>query len=1122
MYILLVAVTFACVCSYAQGNPFLKKEIIKPIISPLGAPDTLELGAPLEPGKSFFHVKQYSLQNGLFTHEVAQVCLDDLKRVWFISFTAGLGCIDGRHVYRYSIKQGLGDRFRHLTRTSNGDLWIGTNGYGLFRITQGEVHHYNIDVLPDVHMGKIVENADGSIWTTTAFGGVIRINGDTMWTIRDTLGFVNTRSAAVMEDSRGVIWTSGVAGVQVIDGGKLYKNEELKSRGGGRTIAEDREGSIWMSIRDKGVFIFEKGNYKNPEQVDIGENKDVNLIRQEEDGNVWLQKWNGLMYGNRNGFTELPSEVFLGDRSHIAGYQLKDGQLWVCIDQSISYVHDWAFSVPKEAHKAQYIRMSQAPNGDVWLGFKQGEVGFRQVGYDKNLDVIGLCDDERVRRQGFDDQGVRWGVLNDLSIGYFEDCNFRHVTSMTDDDKASYSFVRAGGYLWIPGKENLYLFKGKKLYKKVKGRGEHIAEGPDGNVFVILDGRLSRFDGKRWVDFEHMLPEHVRSTRVMRPDHQNRLFVGTWGAFVFEVVGDTILQRATETPTHIVRRMYKGSGSRLWICGQGTGLSLYNGKAFVGIGDLNHNISNDCWYVSEDSKKRIWIGTNEGYYRLDPKDVNDIVINSKEDVFKKYTIKSFRQQFDLFSLSENRLKTFVDVDCRALNHIWLASVKGAMLYNVSNEVRDTTPPSIFLTDVRIGRNVVKWDTIGYEGILWDGLVGRFRLPDQLVLSYANNHVTFDFGGLDWYQLEELRFEYYLEGLEDFWNLPSGLHEADYNNLPAGKYIFHLRSVNSAGLTSEEITYSFSIEAPFWQTWWFYLLLTIAGALVVIALIRARTKALLAKQVILEQIVSERTEELRHEKEIVEEKNKEIIDSINYAKRLQDAIIPSDKEFSNAFPDAFVLYRPKDIVAGDFYWMHREADRTLFAVADCTGHGVPGAIVSVVCSNALNRTVEEFGITEPGKILDRARELIQASFETSAGEVKDGMDVCLIAYNHETGKVSYAGANNPLWLYNPASGELQEYKATKQPVGFVDKPRPFESHTLSPQPGEVLYLFSDGYADQFGGERGKKFKSSNMKKLLGSVCDLPMGEQLRTLTIQFDEWKGNLEQLDDVCLVGIRV
>ncbi|MBW6484032.1 MAG: SpoIIE family protein phosphatase [Vicingaceae bacterium] len=267
------------------------------------------------------------------------------------------------------------------------------------------------------------------------------------------------------------------------------------------------------------------------------------------------------------------------------------------------------------------------------------------------------------------------------------------------------------------------------------------------------------------------------------------------------------------------------------------------------------------------------------------------------------------------------------------------------------------------------------------------------------------------------------------------------------------------------------------------------------------------------------IIEEKEQETNLQKQIIEEKHKEITDSIQYAKRIQSAILPSKKLVDKYLPDSFILYKPKDIVAGDFYWMEA-ASVILFAAADCTGHGVPGAMVSVVCNNGLNRSVREYGLTDPGKILDKTREIVIAEFEKSEEQVQDGMDIALCSL--EGNKLQYAGANNPLWIIRKGSTEVEEIKANKQPIGKFDNPEPYTTHNITLEKGDTIYIFSDGYVDQFGGDKNKKFKAANFKKLLLTIQNETIEKQKELIDQAFEEWKGSLEQIDDVCVIGVRI
>lgn len=297
---------------------------------------------------------------------------------------------------------------------------------------------------------------------------------------------------------------------------------------------------------------------------------------------------------------------------------------------------------------------------------------------------------------------------------------------------------------------------------------------------------------------------------------------------------------------------------------------------------------------------------------------------------------------------------------------------------------------------------------------------------------------------------------------------------------------------------------------------------------------------------MENQVKIRTAEVVRQKEIIEEKNKDITDSIQYAQRIQNVILPPITEFQDNFVESFVLFRPRDIVSGDFYWIEEVDDKIYFSVVDCTGHGVPGALVSVVGANSLNRCLMEFELTDPGDILNKLSELVKETFDKTDSNVRDGMDMALCCIDKNTREMTFAGAYNPLWIIREgdvhAKKEFEEFnviekknktfievKSNKRPIGYSYRSEPFTTTKLKLKENDMIYLFSDGYADQFGGtdeeliaRGGKKFKTINFKELLLTISDRPLDDQLDIIEETFDTWKGELPQVDDVCVIGVRI
>jgi serine phosphatase RsbU (regulator of sigma subunit) len=288
---------------------------------------------------------------------------------------------------------------------------------------------------------------------------------------------------------------------------------------------------------------------------------------------------------------------------------------------------------------------------------------------------------------------------------------------------------------------------------------------------------------------------------------------------------------------------------------------------------------------------------------------------------------------------------------------------------------------------------------------------------------------------------------------------------------------------------------------------------------------------------LNKTINEQKEEVEIKSLKLEDALVNIQDSLEYSKLIQNAMLPDREELAESFDQHFVFYRPKDIVSGDFYWFYRAGSKSIIAVGDCTGHGVPGALVSMVCHDALNKVVIDRGVTAPAQILDEVREIVMTTFKKRSLNLNDGMDIALCCI--EDKKLTFSGANNPLWIFRSldskvpefnekckhteiANSRLIELKANKQPIGHYHNPFPFTQTVIELLKGDGLYLFSDGYADQFGGDKGKKLKVANFKMILAKCQGLELSDQAIHISSVFDQWKAQIEQLDDVCVIGVRL
>lgn len=461
---------------------------------------------------------------------------------------------------------------------------------------------------------------------------------------------------------------------------------------------------------------------------------------------------------------------------------------------------------------------------------------------------------------------------------------------------------------------------------------------------------------------------------------------------------------------------------------------------------------------------------------------------------------------------------------------WIGTSDGLIRYNEINDKNYSTVFSGLIRKVTLMDN----DSVIFRGTNFE-TVPVFKVtvnqPEILipVLPYSKNSVRIEFAAPFYEYPESISFSYKLEGYESRWAQWTKENYQEYTNLREGDYTFVVKGRNVYGTESTQAQYSFRVLAPWYRSAAAYVFYVISAIALIILTAFLYSYRLKLENIRLEGIVAERTSEVVKQKNEIEQKNivleyqkKEIEDSIRYARRIQTAVIPSEKDCLDHFTESFVFFRPLNIVSGDFYWISRVDNKIIFTAADCTGHGVPGAIMSMLGVAFLNEIVNKDHITEPDTILNNLRDKVIHALQQQgiSGEARDGMDIALVCIDEQDKRLQYAGAYNPLIMIR--NGEIIETGGDKMPIGIYEKMNPFTKHEIQLQSGDVLYMTSDGYEDQFGGPDGKKFKSKKFKELLLEIHKYPMKNQKEIIEKRFDEWKGELNQVDDIVVTGIAI
>lgn len=389
------------------------------------------------------------------------------------------------------------------------------------------------------------------------------------------------------------------------------------------------------------------------------------------------------------------------------------------------------------------------------------------------------------------------------------------------------------------------------------------------------------------------------------------------------------------------------------------------------------------------------------------------------------------------------------------------------------------------------------------------------------IQYKWNDISFFYAGFSYEKAIDNEYSFYLEGYDEDFSTWSKESKKEYTNLPEGEYTFHVKCRNIYGETSPESSYSFIIMAPWYRTIWAYIVFTILIAGSIFLIVRLNSMRLRKANIRLEKTVEERTAVIAHQK-------KEITDSIEYAGKIQKSVLPSKENLSHIIPNHFILNLPKDIVSGDFYWTGQQENAICFCVADCTGHGVPGAFMSMLGISSLNQLLAKLPNASPDIYLNELRKIIIESLHQKgeSGENADGMDMAFCRYFPDSRKIEFAGAHNPMHIVR--NGESHIIKGDKMPVGvYHNNNEPFTLHKFIGNKEDMLYLYSDGFADQFGGEKGKKYMSKRFREFLESVSSASCDEQREKLKKEYQNWisREDMEdwpRMDDVMVMGLRL
>ena len=1105
---------------------------------------------PLKAQQDDLDFEQISIREGLSHSIVYSIVQDKDGFIWMGTQDGGLDRYDGYSIKNYSYNPDIqgtisGNNISDINVDSKGNIWIGTWGGGLNRynpeknVFQSWKHDpKNPQSISNNKVQDIFIDSKGKLWLGTDGGGLNVFNPATnSFTVyknnpANQTSISSNKIWSVTEDNSGLFWVGTDEGLNQFDPKtekfKRYlhnpSNPSSLSHSQARYVTKSENGTIWIGTAS-GINEYNSDNegfkryYAYPDKKNKQENN-VNVILPDLSGHLWI----GSQMGGLSKF-DISSHSFTNyannehSNSSLSYNDVRD----IMIDRSgIIWIATRGGGISRASLKSKFttyrhlpdhinslsgnrIRAISSKENKVWIGTDRNGISEFNINTKQWKQIISSpfsLSSHRIRAIFYDDaENALWvgtddAGLNKLIPADYQSIQYKNIpgdNSSLSNNEVTCILKDSKGRLWVGTKSGLNL-------QKSNNQGF--------NKFFLHP------------DIKHTLSDN--RIICLFEDAKNRIWIGTDnGLNLYDEKNENFL-RFLNTPGEInsiadndIFSIHQSKGDTLWI-GTGNGLSrfiYFNNRSFFfkNFRQLEGIPGSAVYGILEDGKQNLWLSARKGLCKF----------NVPTETAKVFDVDDGLQSNE-FSLGAY---------CKTADGaFFFGGINGLSSFHPSNIYDDTIQPNTVITDFKIMNESV---SIGNYGLTKD-----ISHSDSIVFSYHDYFFSVEFAALHYASSANNKYQYMLYPFHNEWVDANNQRYITFTNIPAGKYILKIKSANHDGVWEETPAEIYiEITPPFWQTWWFYItmgILIIASFYTYVWYSKLKLKQ---RNKNLEKIVDERTAEIIQQKEeilmqrdqisqnmdILVEQKKKITDSIEYALKIQQAILPSPNILQENFEDFFIFYKPKDIVSGDFYWWKLIDNHIIVVSADCTGHGVPGAFMSMLGLTFLDEIVTKDRITKPDLILNNLRDKVIKALKQKREEInkpRDGMDMAIASINLDSKLLEFSGAYNPLYLIR--NGDLIQYKGDRMPVSLYSKIRQFTSQEIQLEKGDTFYTFSDGMIDQFGGAMYRKFLSKRLKTTLLENQDKSMKEQKDALNKAITKWMDDNQQIDDMVVLGIKV
>ena len=1018
-----------------------------------------------------YQFKNFNIDNGISQPYVYAINQDKNGYLW--SGTGeGLCKFDGASFKSFYTKDGIADNFVTTSyKDHSRNLWLGHNG--------GSVTFYDGKKFRSINTGNfskspvtcITGDDKGYVWCATQNDGVFRIDknfdidvfkGEFTQSAIFSIMFTENNQLLVGTDKGLLLYNLSGDKRKPLYIGPIESIPETKIQ---CIIKKNSSRSFWIGTEEKGLFLLTPSAalYEPFKSTPIGRSIAVDItnvqdVYEDNLSNLWIATFG-------NGLVKL-----------------------LLSKNTLQYNEYLRFSDDNGLGNKFTKTVYSDHEGNLWVGtYGTGLVELTDnyfSFYSQATNVTSVLINDNIKWFGTVDGLVKMDIISpQKSIIYSGKNGFIN-------DKVTALFLSDSNHLIIGTDKNgvFQLDIKSNKFTKIDLSSDLLSNsvtgitGYDKTLWISTRNGIFKIEPERKIKTHYTTENgltHNNINQIYLDRHKN-VWMATHSNYIsyFDYNGNIIHKKIYDGSDLInMTGIVEDQKNNIWIATFGNGVFKMARNSISNFTTENGLKTNYCYSIINDGSNNIWIGHRMGLSR----------------------IKTEKNVIDIFEKSDG-----ITGDCNYnafyeehTGDVWFGTTNGPVKFDPHKNKKNIIPPIINIISLKVNDRDVD-------------------LSKNISLPYDDYKLRVDYIGISFKANTHIIYQYKLEGYDKDWSDKTFINFSQYGKLSDGKYTFMLRAYNNDGICNQvPITIKFSISPPLWKRVWFILLVLIAIAYGFYILVKIRERNHRLFQAHLQKSLNEKTREVIFQKEEIEKKNKDITDSIRYAKRIQDAILPDVNKLKKIFPESFIFFQPRDIVSGDFYWFQQYHNKLILACADATGHGVPGAFMSMIGSTLLKEIASRADVTSPAHTLEILEDEIRILLQQHDDELEhtyDSVDIIVCEIDVENYFVRVCSTKRS--VYASINGQIETIKKESSNIQN-------ETRDIQFKKGDVLYMFTDGYPDQFGGDLGKKIKMANMKALLEQIQSLPIDKQAMIVDRYFNRWKEGHDQVDDVLFIGIK-